>query len=246
MNPIAGLTLKALGAGTWPHYAHALISACRKAPPPFGAKSYGRIYRSVAKDPEWMIDSLVQNARGEGEGATHLWELAASTPDPRLAAQVKQHAIDESMHAKAYLAMLDLAFPDVTDSNQFTSLSPGYTARGIPEAKPGSPYASAITLDDLIQMNIAEIRTLVHHMLQRPVLRGYCRPERWRRLILLHERLRRDEIRHIAYTARLIEQFAQHGLIDKVKYLMVERMADFNEITNRDLGRGAFDTDLNS
>ena len=70
------------------------------------------------------------------------------------------------------------------------------------EAHAGSPYASAITLDDLIQMNIAEIRTLVHHILQRPMLLAYCAPERRRRLARLHDQLRLDEVRHIGYTAR--------------------------------------------
>src|SRR5215471_2232944 len=100
-----------LGAAAWPHYRDALITACRKAPPPFGTKGYGKIYRDVAKDPDWMANSLIQNAQGEGEGSGHLWDLAASTPESRIAAQVKAHAIDESRHSKAYVAMLELAFP---------------------------------------------------------------------------------------------------------------------------------------
>ena len=111
MNIAAELTLEALrvhGVAGWPNYRDALITACRKAPPPFGTKAYGKIYRDVARDPNWMAISLIQNAQGEGEGSQHLWDLAASTPDVRVAAQVKQHAIDESRHAKAYVAMLDL------------------------------------------------------------------------------------------------------------------------------------------
>ena len=126
-----------------------------------------------------MAMSLIQNAQGEGEGSGHLWDLAACTPDARVAAQVKAHAIDESRHAKAYVAMLDLTFPGVVDNEfhaQLASLSPGYTQRSPLEPHEGSPYASAITLDDLIQMNIAEIRTLVHHILQRPMLLGILRP----------------------------------------------------------------------
>jgi len=251
VNIAGGLTLEALrphGVAAWPHYRDALVTACRKAPPPFGTKGYGKIYRDVAKDPDWMANSLIQNAQGEGEGSGHLWDLAASTPDPRIAAQVKAHAIDESRHSKAYVAMLDLAFPDLIDNNelhaQLASLSPGYSQRSPLEAHKGSAYASAITLDDLIQMNIAEIRTLVHHILQRPMLLGYCAPERRHRLTLLHDRLRLDEVRHIAYTAALIEEFAQRGEAGAVKRLMQERMSDFNAITNEDLGRGVFDFEL--
>ena len=60
-------------------------------------------------------------------------------------------------------------------------------------------------------MNIAEIRTLMHHLLQRPMLLQYCAPEQRHRLALLHDRLRLDEGGHIGYTAALIEQFANRG-----------------------------------
>jgi len=58
---------------------------------------------------------------------------------------------------------------------------------------------------------------------------------------LLHDRLRLDEVRHIGYTAKLIEEFANRGEADAVKRLMQERMADFNAITNEDLGRKVFE-----
>ena len=247
MNNAAELTLESLRAhygAAGPYYREALIAACRKAPPPFGTKKYEKIYRDVAKDPNWMAMSLIQNAQGEGEGSGHLWDLAACTPDVRVAAHIKAHAIDESRHAKAYLAMLDLTFPDVVDNElraQLDTLSPGYNQRSPLEPHEGSAYASAATLDDLIQMNIAEIRTLVHHLIQRPMLLAYCAPERRHRLALLHDRLRLDEARHIGYTATLIEEFAQRGKADAVKRLMQERMSDFNAITNEDLGRGAFE-----
>jgi hypothetical protein len=247
VNIAAELTLKSLhmhGGAAWSYYRDALITACRKAPPPFGTKDYGNIYRDVAKDPSWMAISLIQNAQGEGEGSGHLWDLAACTPDMRVAAHVKAHAIDESRHAKAYVAMLDLTFPGVVDNEfhaQLTKLSPGYTQQSPLEPHEGSAYASSITLDDLIQMNIAEIRTLVHHLLQRPMLLEHCVPEKWRRLARLHDRVRLDEVRHIAYTAALIDEFARRGKAGAVKRLMQERMSDFNAITNEDLGRGVFE-----
>ena len=54
VNIVAELTVKALrahGGAAWPHYRDALITACRKAPPPFGTRAYGEIYRDVATDP---------------------------------------------------------------------------------------------------------------------------------------------------------------------------------------------------
>jgi hypothetical protein len=140
--------------------------------------------------------------------------------------------------------MLDLTFSGIVGNelhSQLASLSPGYTQRSQLKPDECSPYASAVTLDDLIQMNIAEIRTLVHHLLQRPMLLEHCAPERRHRLAGLHDRLRLDEVRHIAYTAALIEEFAHRGKAAAVNRLMQERMADFNAITDEDLGRGAFE-----
>lgn len=248
MNVIAALTLKALrahGGSAWPRYREALITACRTSPPVFGARDYGEIYRDAAVDPYWMARSLLTNAEREGEGSGHLWDLAACTPDARVAAQITQHAIDESGHSRAYIALLDLAFPGAVDDEfhaQLLTLSPGYTALSPLRPHEGSPYAHPITVDDLIQMNIAEIRTQVHHLLQRPMLLAHCAPGGKRRLARILDALLLDEIRHIAYTAALIEESARGGEAEQVKRLMQERLSDFNAITNEDLGRTVFES----
>lgn len=241
MNIAAELTLKSLRShyrAAGPYYRDALVTACCKAPPPFGTKNYEKIYRDVARDPNWMALSLIQNAQGEGEGSEHLWDLAASTPDAHVAAQIKAHAIDESRHAKAYVAMLDITFPDVVDNEsraQLVSLSPGYTQRSPLEAHASSPYASAITLDDLIQMNIAEIRTRMQHLFQRPVLLAYCRRDRRARVRRILDSLLLDETRHIAYTARLIERAARESGAAPVVDLMKQRLRDFNQLTDDEI-----------
>jgi len=248
MNIVAELTIRALRAGhgdDWSHYQQALIVACTKAPPPFGMKRYGDIYRDAAIDPYWMATSLMTNAHREGEGAGQLWDLAACTSDARVAGHIVQHAIDESRHARAYIAMLDLAFPGAVNEEfhaQLTTLSPGYTRLSPRQPHEGSPYAHPITLDELIQMNIAEIRTRVHHLLQRPMLLAHCSPERRDRLERILDVLLADETRHIAYTAALIEEFARDGEAESVKRLMQERLSDFNTITIDDLGRNVFES----
>lgn len=248
MNVVAELTLEALHAHDGqprPHYRRALVSACGKAPPPFGFRGYGEVYRAAATDPYWLATSLMANAQREGEGAGQLWDLAACTPEAGLAAHVRKHAIDESGHARSYLAMLDLTFPGAVDDQfhaELATLSPGYTRRSARTPHPGSPFARPITVDDLIQMNIAEIRTRIHHLLQRPMLLAHCAPERHPRLLRLLDALLLDETRHIAYTATLIESFARAGGAGQVTRLMPERVADFNAITRDELGRGRFES----
>jgi hypothetical protein len=248
VNIVAELTIKALrahGGLAWSLYREALVTACRKSPPPFGTREYGEIYRDAALNPFWMATSLMTNAEREGEGAGHLWDLAACASEARVAAQIKDHAIDESGHARAYIAMLDLTFPGAVDDAfhaQLLTLSPGYSRLSVPQPHEGSPYASRVTVDHLIQMNIAEIRTRIHHLLQRPMILAHCAPERRQRLIRLLDALLLDETRHIAYTAALIEESARSGEAELVKRLMQERLSDFNAITTEDLGRNVFES----
>ena len=238
MNVVARMTVRALaahGVPALPAYRRALEYACNACPPPFGRKHYGDVYRSSARDPGWVALSLAISSRGEGKGARDLWDLAACTPDTGVASQIKQHAIDEARHSRGYVTLLELVFPEVVDEKlrtQLQALSPGYT-RATPLApREGSPFAFPATIDELIQMNIAEIRTRFNHLLQKPVLLAYCKADRRPRVRRILESLLVDETRHIAYTARLIERAARESGIEQVMDLTRERVRDFNEITD--------------
>lgn len=246
VDAVGDLTIQAmaeLGFEATPLFSQALRTAVREVKPLFGTWEYGELYREAAANPDWLAISLITNAEREGDGATRLWSLAASTPDPHLAAEVRQHGIDESMHSLAYLRMLDFTFPGSVDDGfraALENLSPKFGANDQPFAITDSPYSHSITVDDLIQMNIAEIRTRIHHLLQRPMLLAHC-PERHRaRVRPILDRLLRDETRHVGYTARLIELHAiDHR--DEVEDLMIRRLRDFNEITDDELDHRIFD-----
>lgn len=241
MNSVARTTLHALaaqGVPALPHYRRALTSAFERFPPVFGRKAYAELYRTSARDPEWVALSLATFAEGEGDGAERLWDMAASTPDAEIAAQVKQHAIDEARHSRGYVTLLGLIFPELADEELLATmkqLSPGYTAAQPLRARKGSPDARPTTLDELIQMNIAEMRTRVQHVFQRPVLLACCKPARRERVRRILDSLLADETRHIGYTARLIERIAQTSGSEAVMSLMHERVRDFNEITDADM-----------
>jgi hypothetical protein len=246
MNVVARVTLQALEAhGVKPlsTYPRALVSACNALPPPFGRKAYRDLYRRNATDPDWLALSLATAAQSEGEGATHLWDMAACTQDPEIASRMQDHAIDEARHSRGYVTLLELIFPEMIDEQfrkQLQRLSPGYSKTSPLEPAEGSPYAYPATVDELIQMNIAEIRTRIYHLLQRPALLGYCRVDRRARLSRILECLLFDETRHIAYTARLIERIAREsGGVEQVMVLMRQRVKDFNEITDDEMTRRA-------
>jgi rubrerythrin len=245
MNIVARTTIAALrahGVPELPTYDRALADACTALPPPFGRKEYAELYRSSASDSDWVALSLLTAAQSEGEGATHLWDMAACTPDAEIARQMQQHAIDEARHSRGYVTLFGLIFPDAADEElrrQLGSLSPGYNESSALIPRAGSPYAYAASVDELIQMNIAEIRTRIYHLLQRPVLldRRYCKANQRRRVRQMLDWLLIDETRHIAYTARLIERAAQASGPDHVMDLMRERVKDFNEITEEEVAQ---------
>lgn len=231
-------------AAPLPIYERALRRACKANPPPYGQAEYGELYREAAIDPGWLAVSLVTNAEREGDGATRLWSLAACTEDAFHAAGLKRHAIDESNHSKMYLRLADLVFPDAIAPElraQLHVLSPGYTRTMEPAAVAGSPFSHAISLDDLIQMNIAEIRTTVHHLLQRPMLLEHAAPGRRGTVERLLNTLLRDEVAHVAYTAKLIEHHVSHVGPEAVMRLFAERLQDFNDVTRAELQRQVFD-----
>lgn len=246
MNVVARMTLGALAEHGVPRlrsYSRALASACTAFPPLYGRKQYGELYNRRASDPNWVALCIATAAQGEGEGAEHLWDLAASTPDADVARQIQQHAIDESRHSRAYVTLFDLVFPGAVDEELravLKQLSPGYTKVTRLAPAQGSAYARPATVDELIQMNIAEIRTRIHHLLQWPVFLGYCKEEHRDRVRRILASLLLDETRHIAYTARLIERVAQESGDQQVMDLMYERMKDFNEITEDEVARRRF------
>lgn len=233
------------GAGAdCPIYQGILQRALAEEPPPFGEESYERIFREAAGDGQWLAISIITNAEREGDGATRLWSLAACSEIESEQALLKRHAVDESSHSLAYLALLDLSFPGAVSSEfrqQLDQLSPGYAMAKPLRAREGSPYARVPSIDDYIQMNIAEIRTTLHHLMQREAIANHCPPENLPRVVKILNSLLRDELGHVAYTAILIEEKARVAEPGAVQTLFSRRLRDFNEITRRELSQKKFD-----
>jgi hypothetical protein len=244
MSAVADLTLDALGArgaGSLPLYAACLRKACESEPPPFGMWWYGEKFRALASDPNWLALSLIQNAQVEGDGSRKLWSLAGRTPDPAIADHVRRHAVDESRHALLYLAMLKVAFPHALDaelSALLVNVSPRYGSHHVPAVL--APSSDDWVLDELIQMNIGEIRTRIHQLLLRPMVHAHATEEARPILQRVLDALLLDETRHIAYTAKLIEAAAVGGKRSYVESVMLQRVHDFNVITIREVGAELF------
>lgn len=244
MAVVSDLTIEALersGNETFTNYTATLTAACEKHPPPYGMSWYGDRYREVACDPSWLANSLIANAAKEGEGSRKLWLLAGRTGDVGISEEIRLHAIDEARHARLYIELLAIAFPEVVDANlraNLDTLSPGYTSQDYPTVTPKASEASV--LDELIQMNIGEIRTRIHQLLLRPVLTAHCPAEGRGRLIRILDSLLADETKHIQYTARLIEKATQASY-EFVSTTMEKRLEEFNQITLQEVGEACFE-----
>ncbi|ABE54455.1 hypothetical protein Sden_1169 [Shewanella denitrificans OS217] len=225
----------------YPKYMEAIEYALERLKPEFDKKSYGDAFREASEDAQWFATSLVTNSEREGDGATRLWSMAACCDEEEEKELVKRHAVDESRHSTMYLKMLDYTFPDAIEpefrQELEDKLSPHYALTQDLYVVEDSEYARKPSVDDYIQMNIAEIRTAMHHMLQRKALERFCPEENFERVSTLSRSLLRDELIHVGYTAKLIEEKADEGLNE----LFFERLNDFNEITKQELAQKVFD-----
>lgn len=227
-----------------PTYLAALDQALVNEPPPFDTEQYSHIYSQASRDMKWMAISLIANAEREGDGATRLWSLASCSDDTDEQLQLKIHAVDESRHATFYLTILDLTFPTMVSASfrqELNKLSPGFTMNQTLAPIEGSPYAKKPTIDDFLQMNIAEIRTTIHHIMQRPAIARHSPESVHRRIASVQTALLHDELRHVSYTANLIEQRAREISFEQLSGLFSKRFRDFNRITTEELGNTVFD-----
>ncbi len=217
-----------------PHFWSSFVSTWNEVEPPYGQAWYGDLFRTMSYDLEWLARLLIVNAKKEADGSRQLWALSGRIDNPVWREKVRQHAIDESRHAKFYIAMLELAFPDAASGEQFRKLraiSPGYKSSDPSPA--GSSTSDISLLDEIIQMNIGEVRTLINQMLMRPVLDVIAPAENRRKLLALIDELGEDELAHVSYTADLIEEMHQVGDVDQI---MLDRLQEFSEITCKEVG----------
>jgi hypothetical protein len=220
-----------------PRYFAALDRALWEEYPPFGTELYAEMYGAASASGQWLAIALMTNAEGEGESAKRLWSLAACADDDEEQRLLKRHACDESSHALAYLALLDLSFPGAVEPAfraDLNQLSPHFSMDQELFAVAGSPYARKPSVDDYMQMNIAEIRTTIHHLMQRTALAAHCPAENLARATKILNSLLRDELSHVAYTAVLIERKADAIEPDEFQALFCKRVRDFNRLTSEE------------
>lgn len=238
MSPLCSLLRSIFadsGAVGMENYLGWVDAAFQQHPPPFGLKWYGEKYRKLASRSGWLEDSLRVNAEKEAAGADWLGAFASVNGDSHAAKQILRHALDEARHARIYLALLQTVFPNAKDAaKDLEALNARHPVGRVKALATASAcWDGHRLLDNLIQINLVEMRTLVNQMLMRPVLRSYCGDLAEQRM----QSLLNDEVRHLSYTARIIQTQAVQEARDFVETTIQERVARLNELTLVEVGR---------
>ena len=218
-----------------PLYSECLRDAFAGTEPVFVRQRYGEFFWHCATAvPGWLARVVLANAQAESDGATKLLNLWRQVHgNQRVSAEVLVHAEDEAGHSRLFVELTGAAFPGALSRRDVRSVKAGLTKIDRAELTKAAvpPLDEVAVVDHLVQMNIGEIRTRAHmHLLGPAVLAAS--PESngaWVERTL--QRLGGDEVRHIGYTARLMEAWCCDGMRDIVQRLYADRLREFHIIT---------------
>lgn len=190
----------------FPKYLIALQHAFWQESPPFDTEIYARIFHNISRNDRWLVISLIKNAERESGIAMQLWSFATCCEGDEQQS-IKCQAIKKSEHVLEYLELINLTFPDAILPSfrvELQKLCPNYSIEQKLDAVNGSPI-KVITINDLVFMNITEIRNCVYHRLQGLALMDNCFDND---PMCIYEKLDviyKNKLNFIFHTANLIE-----------------------------------------
>ena len=212
-----------------PRYLAALKRALWEEYPPFATDLYEEMYGSASSNGQWLAMSLITQAQREGEKAKRLWALAANCGDNPAEQQfLKQQACAESKHSLAYLKLLDIVFPKAVDPafrSELNQFSPNYSMSQELSSPNGGGQPS---LNDYLNLNIDEIRTVVQQVFQLQAIPQHCAAGETEQAAKTLNKLLKDELNNIADTAELIEQKTMGQTAAELDAFFSKGVSDFN------------------
>lgn len=229
--------VRALVDDDLPNYSTSLGDAFAEVDPVFTRQSYCEFFWKCASSiPGWLAQVILANAQAESEGSARLLKLWQRVDYNDVAErEIMIHGRDESRHSRVFIDLVARAFPELVRPEYLHELRTTLPdIRGIDHVKAGARLAEADLIDALVQMNIAEIRTRIHLEMFAPLIYGYSPSEDRPQVARILRALARDEVRHIGYTARLMEQWTEAGASNLIGDLYARRLRDFNTMTIAD------------
>jgi hypothetical protein len=128
--------------------------------------------------------------------------------------------------------LTQLAFPGFRTDADVQDWKDGlFDATAAPREKSDVAASLPIVLDNLVQMNIGEIRTRAHMFMIGPVLTAFAPSENREQVDGILSGLVYDEVSHIGYTACLMEKWCEAGHKPLIEQLYARRLRDFNRYT---------------
>lgn len=231
-NTLLGDTLAALHASARrriPFFLDCLREACAVSPPPYGEAWYGEVYRRRASDPAWLADLFAGYSAEECRASQRLATLRGrgfgvfTQLQDRL---LKRHQADEARHVASFLEYSEAVFPDRAVGYLKNELHTDAQRVG------GESVASADVVQlatEIIDINIGEVKNRVHLVLMRDAALRHAGPDRLELVRRVADRMVRDEVSHVFYTALVLQGFVGICHSQDLLQRYIERFASFNE-----------------
>ena len=217
-----------------PHFTDCVKKAFAAVDAVFWRERYLDFYwRCVTTVPGYIQEVVLANADAESAGSEGLFKLWASVHNsPDVEMGIEKHFRDESRHARLFVHLMELAFPEYcTPSENEQRKHRLFDASRVARVKSDAPASTPVLLDNLVQMNVGEIRTRAHMFMIGPVLTAFTPSDHKERVDGILSGLVYDEVSHIGYTACLMEEWCRYGHKRLIEQLYTRRLFDFNVYT---------------
>lgn len=220
-----------------PVYSDALEVAFRDVNPVFVRKEYSDFFWECSKAiPGWLQTIFVHSAVAESIGSKTLLSYWESVQDNKEAEEgLLWHARDEARHSRIFLRLVDLSFPTFVLPKDRQEIEA--SLHKFPETikKSERRLPEPILLNYLALINMAEIRTLINLHLLAPIFYTLSPKENKDRVANLLFSLQRDEVSHIAYTAKIINDAGSGKGANYVKEMYKKNLTEFGIYSSKGL-----------
>ena len=215
-------------------YTVLMKDAFKQVEPVFTKPKYVDFFWYCASTvPGWIAEVVLANADAESQGSKKLLDLWKSTTiDKEIEDSILFHAKDEARHSHLFVKLVSIAFPESNTDGELSKIKDGLTKINSHDlVKDGVSVSNYDLLDHLVQMNMGEIRTLVHMHFLGPVIFAMTPKESKDKVYTILQGLAKDEVIHIGYTSKLIEDWCNDHNYAKAKQLYHNRLMDFHKLT---------------
>lgn len=232
-----------------PNFSDCIRAAFAEVDAVFWREQYlAFFWKCVTTVPGYVQSVIIANSVAESDGSRGLHDLWTRVRGSELEDGIRNHFQDESRHARLFLHLTDLAFPEFLQPTEMADRKARlFNSQAASKEKSEAAASVEYVIDNMVQMNIGEIRTRAHMFMIGPVLTALAPRGNKERVDGILSGLVYDEVTHIGYTAVLMEQMCQDGHKKLIADFYKRRLRDFNvytiEQTRRSLdlyGEGQF------